>query len=213
MINYSPSDGLVLSDRIKYRPRHCFIMTQMGKPLPDKLIKIRQKMEETLSSRDITVIDASSKITGKDLLVKIWRQILEVPMGIAILTENMGQATIGNIFYEIALLDSLGKETIVIKTQEFKIPSDFIRTEFIEYDNHFENNLNKYLDNIFEQAEYYEEMAELVKAKPILSIDYLRRAYLITGEKNLIQKAKEIFKKNTFDEHISLIIQNLLNVK
>ena len=37
---------------------------------------------------------------GKDYLVKIWRQILSVPMGIAILTNETKPATIGNIFYE-----------------------------------------------------------------------------------------------------------------
>lgn len=79
---------------------------------------------------------------------KIWKQILAVSVGIAILTEEMKPNTIGNIYYELGLLDALGKETVVIKTSDFRIPSDFLRTEYISYHSNFERRINQFFDNI-----------------------------------------------------------------
>ncbi|NQV13381.1 MAG: hypothetical protein HQ530_03700 [Parcubacteria group bacterium] len=185
-------------------------MTQLGGNTSATLKKIRGKIKTQLIKRDIEVIDANSRITGGDILTKIWRQILEVPIGVAIITSDMSTSTIANIFYEIGLLDSLGKESIVVKGNSCKIPSDFIRTEYVLHDKDFSKNFNKFLDTTFEQAEYYEQMSELLDADPVLSIDYLRRAYLITGDKNLIKKAKKIYKQNEFDNQPRFTIQNFL---
>jgi len=185
-------------------------MTQLGGDISPELKTIRKTIKRELKKRKINEIDALMNVTGKDFLLKIWRQILSVPMGIAILTDGMKKNTIANIFYEIGLLDSLGKEMIVVKSKNFTIPSDFIRTEYITHNKEFKNNFKKYIDNIFERADYYEVMADLVEANPVLSIDYLRRSYLITGNKALIAKAKDIYENNTFDDQSKFMISNFL---
>ena len=210
MITYSPHDGQVLTDRIKYQPKSCFIMTQLGGSIPNNLKEIRKAISHELRERKIKEIDAYTQITGRDFLLKIWRQILSVPMGVAIITNQMDSSTVANIFYEIGLLDSLGKETIIVKAKDREIPSDFIRTEYIAYGKSFTDKFNKYIDTIFEQAEHYETMSNLMGANPVLSIDYLRRAYLITGNKSLIKKAQKIFKKNEFDDQSKFTIRNFL---
>lgn len=213
MIIYSPHDGTVLTDRINYKPRTCFIMTKLGKEAPDELKKIRSSVRFLLKEKKIKEVDASSKINGKDFLLKIWRQILEVPMGIAILYDGMSASTVGNIFYELALMDSLGKETIIIKTTDFKMPSDFVRTEYILFGDNFTKDFKVFLVNVFETAKHYKQMAKLMDANPVLSLDYLKRAFLISGDKKLLKIGGDIFKRGGFDKQSEFAIKNFLSTK
>jgi len=203
MILYSPINGEVLTDIFKYMPRHCFLMTQLGGEISPRTIEIRNSLSEELKKYKIELIDANAQTTGGDFLDKIWKQILGVPIGIAILTREMSQTTVANIYYELGLFDSLGKETIVIKTEDFDIPSDSIRTEYIKYNYIFNEKLREFINNVFERKVHYTDMADILSNDPILSFDYIRRAYLISGEQSLKNKAEDIFKsnKNSFNDH------------
>jgi hypothetical protein len=107
--------------------------------------------------------------------------------------------TIANIFYEIGVLNALGKDTIVVKSNDFKIPSDFVRTEYINYDKNFDKKINSFLTDVLELAEHYDLLAENLENNPSLSIDYWRRAFLISGDYEYLDKAKNLFETNTFD--------------
>jgi hypothetical protein len=192
VILYRPLEGDVHTTKVNYRPRTCFIMTQLGEPIPDDIKKIRSDLSVILKKRNLGEIDAESQVTGKDFLMKIWNMIITVSLGIAIINENMSSQTLSNIFYEIGLMQSYGKETLVIKTQSSEIPSDFVRTEYIQYDNKFKKKMRKFLDSFFDLPEYYENIADHLENNPLLSIDYLRRAYLISGEEEYRSKAKSI---------------------
>ncbi|MBC8275478.1 MAG: hypothetical protein H8E40_10995 [Chloroflexi bacterium] len=210
MILYRPTDGDPLTKRIDYRPRTCFTMTRLGGSVPAEITEIRQRLTKSLTARDIREIDAGSRITGKDLLLKIWGMIITVPLGIAIITESMSSRTLANIFYEIGMLQSYGKETLVIKTKHAKVPSDFVRTEYLEYDNNFEAELDKFLDYLFELPEYFERMAEQLENDPLLAIDYYRRAYLITGNDIYRQKANAIYKSSSIERRATDSVEMLL---
>ncbi len=212
MIFYN-HDREVITDFISYEPRSCFIMTQLGLPFPKELKLIRTDLVTELSKRKIKELDANSYIKGKDFLSKIWRQVLAVPMGIAIVTKDMKVSTISNIFYEIGILNALGKETIVIKTKGFNIPSDFIRTEYIEYDVLFSEKINKFLDQIFDLADHYEIMGESLETNPLLAIDYYKRAYLITGDTKYFRKTEEIIGERKFDMQSNHFIKNFLSTE
>ena len=214
MINYSLIDGDVYSKQIKYRPRTCFIMTKLGGKIPKEISNMKKTAAKYLKSQKFEVIDASSKVTGRDFLFKIFELILSVPLGIALISENLNSTTIANIFYEIGLLQALGKETLIIKTEGSNIPSDFIRTEYIEYNNKFKDRINEYLKTYFELAEHYELLGcELIK-DPITSIDYLKRSYLMTGDSNTKNKINKIisslFSPEYFTEEIQKNIKNLI---
>jgi len=105
-------------------------MTKIGKPIPNEVKNIRTTLSKYLKKETINEIDADSYITGKDFLIKIWDNIISVPLGIAVITEELSQRTLENIFYEIGLFQALGKETLIIKTKETSVPSDFVRTEY-----------------------------------------------------------------------------------
>jgi hypothetical protein len=188
-------------------------MTQLGLPLPNIVEKIRADLSTELSKRKIVELDANSYIKGKDFLNKIWKQVLAVPMGIAIVSKEMKVTTISNIFYEIGVLNALGKETIVIKSSDYDIPSDFIRTEYIEYDDDFSDKINKFLDQIFELADHYELMGESLEANPLLAIDYFKRAYLINGNSEYFMKTKVISDGKDFDMQTKHCINNFLSTE
>ena len=113
MIVYSPINGEVLTDAVKFHPRTAFIMTQLGSPLPKELIKIRKRLKKELKKFNFQEVDSTSLVTGKDFLDKIWKMILGAPLGIAILTKDMPDKTIANIYYELGMMDALGKETLI----------------------------------------------------------------------------------------------------
>jgi len=212
MIIYSPITGEVLTSSIKFEPRSCFIMTQLGGKKSEELKEIRLAISSFLKSINYNEVDASSYITGRDFLEKIWKRILAVPVGIAILTSDMSLTTVANIFYELGLLDALGKESIVIKSKSFKIPSDFVRTEYISYDEAFKSNIKKFFENVFEREKHYSLMSELMEEDIVLSIDYLKRAYLISGHLKYKIEAERLFNenKNAIDNQSKFMISNFL---
>ena len=69
------------------------------------------------------------------------------------------------------------------------MPSDFVRTEYIEFDENFGANFTNFLNTLQLQADHYELVAEQLDRNPILAIDYLKRAFLITGNERLRDKA------------------------
>lgn len=145
-----------------------------------------------MSRNDYAVMDANSLITGKDFLLKIWNVLVSCPLAVAIVTKDLPHSTCGNIFYEIGLAHALGKETAVIKTKDATVPTDFVRTEYINYSPKLGDNLQKYLDSLFEYAQYYEKIADQLDANPLLAMDYLRRAWLITGKTSIKRKTRQI---------------------
>ncbi|MBW6471423.1 MAG: hypothetical protein K0A90_09420 [Methanosarcinaceae archaeon] len=170
-------------------------MTKLGQPISSEIEDIRVELHKILDKQQIKEIDAESIVTGRDFLMKIWNLITTVPLGIAIIDNNMSGQTLSNIFYEIGFMQACGKETLVIKTKDAKIPSDFIRTEYVEYGNHFENKLDKFFNTFFALPEYYDNMAEALENNPLLVIDYLRRAYLISGDAEYKKKANIIYNE------------------
>jgi hypothetical protein len=90
----------------------------------------------------------------------------------------------------------LAKRLVVIKSPKAKVPSNFIRTKYIEFDESFQENFANYLDATIGQAEHYEIVADQLDRNLILAVDYLRRAFLITGDKRL--RAKAVIKSAGF---------------
>ena len=49
-------------------------------------------------------------------------------------------------------------------------------------------------------------MADNLSAKPLVALDYLRRAYLITGNMDYQEKARELLDNNDFDD---IVLENI----
>lgn len=192
MIIYSPIDGDAISNSIKFRPKHCFLITQLGKTVPRLVEDIQKSITDCCKPFNYQVIDASSETTGRDFLLKIWKLIESVAICIVIIHEDTPIKTQANLYYELGVAQALGKETIIIKTPRTEIPSDFNRTEYIVFNNEFKERFTKFLKSTQIQAEHYQELSEVLEKDPILAIDYLKRAFLITGNKNYQSYAKKI---------------------
>jgi hypothetical protein len=210
LIFYRPTDGDPYTGRIEYRPKTYFVMTKLGRTLPEEVKNIRSLLVKVLDNSNINIIDADDIVTGKDFLLKIWHILLEVPLGIAIITKDMSNQTFANIFYEIGFMQAYGKETLIIKTEDTLIPSDFIRTEYIEFGIDFEKMMGKYLETFFSLPEYYHSVADQLEKNPLLAIDYLKRAWLISGENSFQQKAKEIFQEACIEGRAKNSVEMLL---
>ncbi len=192
---YDPITGDPLTTSVIWRPRTCFLMTKLGVKAPDIVGEIRQRTEHILSTHHFSLIDAEAVTTGQDFLRKIWGLIVQVPIGIAIVYQSMPAGTMGNIFYELGLAQALGKETLVIRAPKATIPSDFVRTEFIQYGDDFEKKLLRFIGHLRTRADYYETLAEsFEESNALAAIDYYRRAYLLTGRKGLRTAAKAVLR-------------------
>lgn len=185
-------------------------MTQLGDPVPDEVLEIRQSLKSILGQYDITLIDADSEVTGGDFLFKIWRMIAAVPLAVAVVHGDMSRSTLCNVFYEVGLAQAMGKETIVVKTGKATIPSDFVRTEYIKHDGNFERRMNKYVKKFLAQGEWYEQLADYLERNPLLSLDYLRRAFLISGNDAVRGQVAEICDTLALHERAKNSVESLL---
>lgn len=211
MILYRPTDGDVHSAPIRWRPRTAFLMAQLGGTVPDVVREIRESIKAILEEHSYELVDADSVTTGKDFLLKIWQLVLSVPVGIAIVHEGIPQPTMANVFYELGWMQAYGKETIVIKVGNVAIPSDLVRTEYVPFDGDFERRFQSFIGGLEENASYYAIVAEQLERNPLLAIDYLRRAYLLTGDKALRARSQEIFAASGLKGRAKNSVETLLS--
>lgn len=209
MIVYNPMDGDAFTTSIPSNPRHCFLMTRLGMPIPEMVQDIRTSVTAACNNFNYEVIDASSKVTGRDFLLKIWKLIASAPLSIGICHEEIPQTTQANIYYELGVAQALGKETLLIKSPNITVPSDFVRTEYIEFNDNFDQSFQAYLDSLIEQADHYELMADQLDRNPILAIDYLKRAFLITGDTQLRTKANDLLNQAGLEDRATNSVELL----
>ena len=132
--------------------------------------------------------------------MKIWKLIASTPLSVGICHEDIPTATQMNIYYELGVAQALGKETLVVKSPGAEVPSDLVRTEYVEFDNGFDAKFTKYLESLWEQADHYELVAEQLDRDPVLALDYLKRAFLISGDERLREKARIVRDGAGLDE-------------
>jgi hypothetical protein len=170
-------------------------MTQLGGPVPPILSEIRSALLVALNEHRYSLVDADSLVTGRDFLLKIWEMIVAVPLGIAIIHEEMRPGTLANVFYELGLMQAYGKETLVIKTEAATVPSDLVRTEYVQFGADFPQRIGRYLRSLeTHRADFFAAIARQVENTPLLALDYLLRAYLLSGEVALKRKARALLR-------------------
>lgn len=171
---------------------------------------MKQRVSTALTRAKFDVVDAASATTGKDYLLKIWTLAVSCPVGIAIVHEGIKPETMANIYYELGWMQAYGRETVVIKIGDVKLPSDFVRTEYIALDANFTRNLKGFLNSLGDRADYYERLASLLEQNPLLAIDYMRRAYLLTGCSEFKHNAKHIFDSMGLHDTTGASIERLM---
>lgn len=210
MIYYRPTDGDPLSAPLRWKVRTAFIMQQLGRPLPIELRQTRSTVERILGQLKFSCVDATSRTTGRDFLLKVWQTAASCPIGVAIVQEGIAAATLANIYYELGLMQAYGRETVVVRIGAPALPSDLVRTEYIDADENLKAHLTSMVDDFTERAEYYEFMADQLENNPLLSIDYLRRAYLLSGRESLRERAGELFERYDLRRRAKSSVERIL---
>lgn len=210
MILYQPSNGDATSAPVDMRPRTCFLMTRLRPQVPEEVLEARTELRDVLLEHDLDLVDAESRTTGKDFMLKIWQLFISVPVGIAIVYQNMPSKTMANIFYELGWMEALGKEVVVIRIGSAPIPSDWVRTEFIVYDDRFRERIRAFVRSLRERAAHFEHMAELLEKDPLLALDYYRRAYLLTGEERPREMARRVLAATELGERAKNSVEQCL---
>ena len=195
VLSYRPTDGDPRVGVHRWRPRTAFLMTQLGAPVPAPLGALRARVELALERHGFEFLDADSQTTGQDFLLKIWDLACSVPLGVALLHEDMRETAVMNTFYELGLMHAYGKATLVVKSPGARIPSDFVRTEYVEDNEQLGRRVSQFMGELAERADYYEVMADQLRRNPLLALDYLQRAYLLTGKAALKRKARTLYEE------------------
>lgn len=90
-----------------------------------------------------------------------------------------------------------------------RVPSDFVRTEYVAFDDEFETAFVQYLDSLQRQADHYEEVASLLEKNPVLALDYLKRAFLISGDERLRTAAQALIGSEGLDARAKNSVERL----
>jgi len=194
MIAYRPTDGDVHAARIAWKPRTCFVMAQMGAPIPATVTRAKTRIARRLRQAGFKTVDADSKTTGKDFLLKVWSLAIACPIGIAIVHEGMRPDAMANVYYELGWMHAWGRETVVVKVGNVQLPSDLVRTEHIPFDAQFARRFSEFVESLRDRCAYYLVLANQLEKNPLLAIDYLRRAYLLSGDVAQRKKADTVYE-------------------
>lgn len=169
-------------------------MSKVGDGAPPMVRIVRGRLRTLLDEIGYSLIDATQVTTGKDYLRKIWDLIVSVPMGMAFIYRKMPSNTMANVFYEIGLMQALGKDTLIIREPRATLPSDLVRTEYVLYDSRFDDRIRVFLRRCLSSAEFFATVAEQMERNPLLAIDYYRRAFLLTGDEEYCMRTDELLK-------------------
>ncbi len=187
----------------------------------EKIHEIEKTIINSLNNENYNVILAKNE-RGKNLYCKICQQIQSVPIGILVYTTETPSKSFPNLFLELGLMTSFGKELILVKDYKVNIPNDLHGLDWI----HFKNmkDLSKQLSEQIQQYEkvsdyYYNDMGKLFREKGdiIKTIDYYKRAYLLFPRTEILEDLKilldEISKVSQDDRYYSLSMRLKDNLK
>jgi hypothetical protein len=108
-----------------------------------------------------------------------------------------------NITLELGFAAMCGKPLIIVKSKEAKAPSDFTRTDWIEFDpdheGRFRGKLHQALDTIEEAGAFQDFLLQTaMEAKSIdcaVALERANKAFLLTSDGSLIDKAEQIAER------------------
>lgn len=175
-------------------------MLHSGKNVSEVEMKMDTVVCECLAQLKHPIKKAARQSGTKDYLEKIIQIIRGAGFGVAIFSEFTPAATLANIFFEIGLCSVLGKPVILVKSAEAKPPSDFVRTEWITFEdgnaNKLSRDIKKSIKSVGELAKYYEDLGDLaMEAEDIdleLAFERYRQAILIANKQAVRRKIKNI---------------------
>lgn len=196
---FSPLTEDILEGPFQPYPRGAFIMLQDNNGTP----KVDKEMDElvcdTLVNAGYTPHKATTKRGTKDFLEKIVQMIRGCGFGVAIFSQYTDSSSLANIFFEVGLSNMFGKPVVIVKNDGAKPPSDFIRTEWVNFVNDkkkFGIDFKKSIESIEGLAGYFEKLGDLAfEAEGTdfeLAFERYKQSVLITGSDSVKKKIESI---------------------
>lgn len=212
---FSPISDGILEGPFKPHPRSVFIMLHSSKDVSGLEAIMDAVVCSCLTRLRHDVKKASRQSGTKDYLEKIIQLIRGCGFGIAIFSESTPASTLANIFFEIGLCGVLGKPVILVKSARAKPPSDFVRTEWIAFQNRDRKKLRRDVEmaikSIQELASYYESLGDLaLDAEEVdleLAFERYRQAILIGNRRPLRMKIKNVMARVADEQHLSQLLR------
>lgn len=202
---FSPIDDSELRGPYRPLPRYAFLMVHSSEGVAPVEKKIEKDINKILLSQRFKTTKATLIYTSKDYLLKIIRSIQGCGFAIAIFSEYTPAATLANIFFEIGICYVLGKDVIIVKTADANPPSDFVRTEWIEFDpskqKKFTLDITKACKTMKENAEFLYKLGDIAfnaqEQDLELAFERYKQSVLLTNHrpaKNQIRKMADYIK-------------------
>lgn len=159
-------------------------------------------VREQLGDAGFNVISASDiKRTG-DYLHKIIALIQGCGIGVAVFSDATPPRTLANIFFEIGYCLALVKPTQLGAFWRRRRPSDFVRTEWIEFDGNedaFRNRVREYAAIMVQYGDYLFNLAltaeEAEEPELAVTFERFKRAYLVDGSQKSLDGVRRLQKK------------------
>jgi hypothetical protein len=150
---------------------------------------MENEVRNALTALGFTPIAATDVSGTGDFLKKIVDLIRGCGFGVAIYSDKTPSKTLGNIFFEIGTCHLLGKPVQLLVAGHQPTPSDFVRTEWVPYDDKDPtaslDKLRAGLTSISASADYYFTLGTLALEAEIadleLAFERLKQAVLITN--------------------------------
>ena len=197
---FSPLTEDALEGPYQPLPKGVFLMLQLGEGVSKLESEMDKAVNSVLVRKKFNPIRATSERGQKDYLVKIIQMIRGCGFGTAVFSEYTPAPTLANIFFEIALCNLLGKPVIIVKSEDAKSPSDFVRTEWVSYVSNKKGQLRRdyseSVSSVLELARYYETLGNLaMDAEEIdleLAFERYRQSFLIDGCSTVRNKIRKL---------------------
>jgi hypothetical protein len=143
----------------------------------------------------------ASQVSGTgDYLDKIIDLIRGCGFGVAVFSAYTPAPTLGNIFFEVGLCAVFGKPVVILKTHEARIPSDFVRTEWVSrkggQEEQFRLDVRNAFKSVKESASFFASMGDVaMEADRVdyeLAFERYAQAILIGGDQTAVGRVAEI---------------------
>jgi hypothetical protein len=199
-LHFSPVDQSELVNPYRPRPRSAFLMLRLGVGTSIAEAQMTAATREVLEAMRFGPATAADIRGTGDYLNKIVDLIRGCGFGVAIYSDQTPPRTMGNIFFEIGVCGLLGKPVQLIVSGDRPTPSDFVRTEWIEYRPGGETELRRSLRDSFGRIEqlagFYRTLGQLAldaQDKDFeLAFERFKQAVLIADDIEARQRIMEI---------------------
>lgn len=197
---FSPlSEDILSNPPRRLFPGHAFVMRQIGQP-PAIDRRMAEIVEEVFVARGVRTKDADASTGGGDFLERILGLIRATGFTVAIFSHETRANAMANITLELGFAAMCGKPLIIVKSKEAKAPSDFTRTDWIEFEEadeaRFRTKLNQAIDTIEEVGAFEDFLLDTaMDAKSIdcaIALERASKAFLLTNDQRMIDKAERI---------------------